>query len=156
VWSFSARCARHRCADRGNSSGYVQNDVSVIRPRITAMSFSSPFATPFARVSSMADAMRKRKEQKESERMSALARFPRICVGVCAMEKKVRLSLRVFCVEFSQRTNGHRFKACQNWSSLTVRRQEPVQLKWQSSLLALCLHSGFGGWTKRCPVIVTN
>ena len=36
----------------------------------------------------MAEAIRRRKAQKESERV-ALAQLPRIRVGVCAMDKKV-------------------------------------------------------------------
>lgn len=63
----------------------------------TDMAFSSPFATPFARVSSMAEAIRRRKAQKESERV-ALAQLPRIRVGVCAMDKKVRGCIAEACL----------------------------------------------------------
>lgn len=52
------------------------------------MTFAGPYTSPFARVSSMAEAIRRRKAQKESERV-ALAQLPRIRVGVCAMDKKV-------------------------------------------------------------------
>ena len=52
------------------------------------MAFSSPFTMPFARVSSMAEAIRRRKAQQDNQ--VALAQLPRIRVGVCAMDKKVR------------------------------------------------------------------
>lgn len=50
------------------------------------MTFGSGF-TPFARVSSMAGALRNRQAQKNSEK--AQQQLPRIRVGVCAMDKKV-------------------------------------------------------------------
>lgn len=45
--------------------------------------------SPFARVSSTAEAIRRRNEMEALER-AGIYKFTRIRVGVCAMDKKVR------------------------------------------------------------------